>query len=118
MGCTYVRLVPLAEGGGVDLDDGALDQRVRSDELVVGSIVDLACISSDEIRETGENRRTTEMIRVLRVTCSDAQAKLPPSRRRARYLVLPPRVRTVWIRLAPSFVLAGWRPNSNFLFLR
>jgi len=62
--------------------------------------------------------RTTPMIRVLRVTCSDAHAKFPDSKRRARYLTLPPRVRTVWIRLGPSLVLAGCRPSSNFLFLR
>jgi hypothetical protein len=34
-------LVPLAEGGSVDLDDGTLDQSVRLDELIVGSVVNL-----------------------------------------------------------------------------
>lgn len=34
-----VGLVPLTEGGGVDLDDGALGQGVGTDELVVGRVV-------------------------------------------------------------------------------
>lgn len=34
-----VGLVPLAEGVGVDLDDGALGQGVGADELVVGRVV-------------------------------------------------------------------------------
>lgn len=32
-------LVPLAEGGGVDLDDGGAGQGVGADELVVGGVV-------------------------------------------------------------------------------
>jgi len=36
-----VGLIPLPEGGGIDLDDGALDEGVGSDELVVGGVVDL-----------------------------------------------------------------------------
>lgn len=56
------------------------------------------------------------MTRVLRVQPSEAQVKLPESRRRARYLWLPPRVRTVWMRLAPIRVFAGWRPASKALF--
>src|SRR3569833_3449677 len=59
---------------------------------------------------------TTPMTRVLRVHPSDAQAKLPESRRRARYLWFPPRVRTTWIRLAPIRVLSGCRPDSNARF--
>jgi hypothetical protein len=35
-----VGLVPGAEGGGVDLDDGGLGQGVCADELVVGGVVD------------------------------------------------------------------------------
>jgi hypothetical protein len=53
------------------------------------------------------SRLTTPMIRVFLVVCSEAQAKFPESRRRARYLRLPPRTRTVWMRFAPSLVLAG-----------
>ena len=34
-------LVPLPERSSIDLDDGTLDECVRSDKLVVGSIVDL-----------------------------------------------------------------------------
>jgi hypothetical protein len=62
--------------------------------------------------------RTTLMIRVFLVTFSEPHAKLPVSRRSARYLCPPPRTRTVWIRFAPSLVPAGWRPSSNFRFLR
>lgn len=56
------------------------------------------------------------MTRTLRDMPSEPQEKLPDSRRRARYLVLPPRVRTRWIRLVPIRVLAGWRPFSKALF--
>ena len=34
-------LVPLTEGGRIDLDDGTLDKRVCPDKLVVGRIVHL-----------------------------------------------------------------------------
>lgn len=62
---------------------------------------------------------TTWRRRVLRVTCSEPQAKLPVSRRRARYLTLPPRVRTEWTRFdESSLVMAGWRPSSNLRALR
>lgn len=56
------------------------------------------------------------MMRVLRVQPSEPQAKLPESRRSALYLELPPRVRTVWTRLWPILVLAGWRPASKARF--
>lgn len=56
------------------------------------------------------------MMRVLRVQPSEPQAKLPESRRRALYLWLPPRVRMVWMRLAPIRVLAAWRPASKARF--
>ena len=36
-----MRLVPLTEGGSVDLDDGAFDKGVGSDEFIVRGIVDL-----------------------------------------------------------------------------
>lgn len=38
-GLAVVGLVPLTEGGGVDLDDGRLGQGVGADELVVGRVV-------------------------------------------------------------------------------
>jgi hypothetical protein len=38
---TYMRLIPLTEGGSIDLDDCALDEGVGSDKLVVRSVVDL-----------------------------------------------------------------------------
>ena len=38
---TYVRLVPLPEGGSIDLDDSALDKGVRPDELVVARVIHL-----------------------------------------------------------------------------
>lgn len=34
-------LVPLTEGGGVDLDDGTLDEGLGSEQLVVGGVVNL-----------------------------------------------------------------------------
>jgi Trm5-related predicted tRNA methylase len=36
-----VGLVPLTEGGSVDLDDGAFNEGIGSNEFVVGGIVDL-----------------------------------------------------------------------------
>ena len=39
---TYVRLVPLTEGGSIDLDDGALHKSVCPDKLVVRGVVHLA----------------------------------------------------------------------------
>uniref|UniRef100_A0A2M4C9Q2 Putative secreted protein n=1 Tax=Anopheles marajoara TaxID=58244 RepID=A0A2M4C9Q2_9DIPT len=61
---------------------------------------------------------TTSMIRHLRAIPSEAQAKFPASRRRARNFLFPPRVRTRCTRVAPILVLAAGRPNSYFLFLR
>lgn len=39
---THVSLVPLPEGGGIDFDNGALDQGLGSEQLVVGGVVDLS----------------------------------------------------------------------------
>ena len=39
-GLSVVRLVPLTEGGGVDLDHGRSGQGVRPDQLVVRRVVD------------------------------------------------------------------------------
>lgn len=37
-----VGLVPLSEGGGVDVDNGRLDEGLGSQKLVVGGVVSLA----------------------------------------------------------------------------
>jgi len=36
---TVVDLVPFLEGGGIDFDDGVLDESLGSDQLVVSSVV-------------------------------------------------------------------------------
>jgi hypothetical protein len=74
---------------------------------------------------------TTSRTRVLQATPSDAHEKLPLSNLRALNFLLPPLVRTKCIRFWPiyipgkyliefltivTFVLAGGRPISNFLF--
>jgi len=117
-GLAVVSLVPLTERRGIDLDDGRLGKGVGADELVVGRVVwgPLSAISSAYQAMGSPNSQVTTITRVLRVTPSEAQAKLPESRRRARCLWLPPRVRTVWTRLAPIRVPAGWRPASKALF--
>lgn len=48
MVCTYVSLVPLAEGGRIDLDDGVLDEGVRPDKLVVRGVVHLGRDTSSQ----------------------------------------------------------------------
>jgi small nuclear ribonucleoprotein (snRNP)-like protein len=75
-GKAYVGLVPLAEGGSVDLDDGTLDQSVRLDELVVGSVVNLDRQIKICLNTKVESKLTTPMILVFRVTCSEPQAKV------------------------------------------
>lgn len=95
-GLAVVGLVPLTEGRSVDLDDGGLGQGVRADKLVVRGVVWISKFSlSSPSNHLGANVQATPMTRVLRVHPSEAQAKLPESRRSARYLWLPPRVRTV-----------------------
>ena len=54
-----------------------------------------------------EGWNDTDITRTFRAMPSEPQEKLPESRRRARYFVFPPRVRTRWILLAPIRVLAG-----------
>ena len=52
-----VGLVPLTEGGGVDLDDGGLGQGVCADQLVVGRVVgddDDTRLAGDAFRGPGE----------------------------------------------------------------
>jgi len=97
-GLAVVSLVPLTERSGIDLDNGGLGQGVGTDELVVGGVVFRYLSVSEPIFKINrelQNLQATTMTRVLRVQPSLAQAKLPESRRRARYLWLPPRVRTV-----------------------
>ena len=55
-----VRLVPLAEGSGVDLDDGGFCERVCADELVVGRVegdADDADLAGDAFGAPGEVAR-------------------------------------------------------------
>jgi hypothetical protein len=111
-------LIPLSERRRIDLNDSSLDERVGPDQLVVRSVVHLQNMSLVAKNILSRVIHTTLIIRVLRVTCSEPQAKLPESRRRARYLRLPPRTRTECMRFTPSLVLAAWRPSSNFRFLR
>lgn len=48
-----VLLVPLTEGGGIDLDDGALHEGVRAHQLVVRGVVD----DTEDPRLTGDSLR-------------------------------------------------------------
>lgn len=49
MGETHVRLVPLSEGGSVNVDNGTLDEGLGSEKLVVGSVVSLIITSAPSI---------------------------------------------------------------------
>lgn len=42
---TYVSLVPLSEGGSVNVDNTRLDEGLGSEKLVVGSVVSLDNVS-------------------------------------------------------------------------
>lgn len=42
-GLRVVRLVPLTEGGRVNVDDGRLDEGLGTEQLVVGGVVPLGC---------------------------------------------------------------------------
>ena len=56
-GLAVVGLVPLTEGGGIDLDDGRLGEGVGADELVVGRVVDDTDdtgLAGDTLRAPGE----------------------------------------------------------------
>jgi hypothetical protein len=106
-GLGVVGLVPLPEGGGIDLDDRGLDEGVGSDKLVVGRVVRLVArdkqvdrrsnvsvvilaSSLSELRHEAAGKDgsglTTPTIRVFFVQCSEAQAKFPDSSLRARCL--------------------------------
>lgn len=74
-GLTIVSLVPLTEGGGIDLDDGALDEGLGTDELVVGGIVDDiddTGLAADGLASPGEVARVKTEGTVLDVATTDA----------------------------------------------
>jgi len=103
-----MRFVPLAERCGINLNDSTLDKGVGSNELVIGGVVHLNLqVTMGNSSIVTRRTHTTPISLVLRVTCSEAHAKFPLSRRRARCFKFPPRTRTVWMRLGPSLVLAG-----------
>jgi len=74
---SVVSQVPLSEGSSIDLDDGALDQSVGSDQLVVGSVVnddeDLS-LSGDLFRRPGEVSGVKLEGLELVVTTSDTES--------------------------------------------
>lgn len=59
-GDVVVLLVPLTERRGVDLDDGRLDEGVRSDKLVVGGVVDLDEKVSGMAGRKGQGKTKTD----------------------------------------------------------
>merc|ERR1719323_2338171 len=59
---------------------------------------------------------TTSRRRTFRVQFSDPHAKLPLSRRRARYFLFPPRQRTVRTRFSPNLQSATGLPISYLRF--
>lgn len=75
-GLAVVGLVPLSEGGGVDLDNGGLGQGVGSDELVVGRVVgdgDDTGLAGAALGSPGEVTRlqTESTVLVVAATGSD-----------------------------------------------
>jgi hypothetical protein len=72
-----VRLVPLTEGGGIDLDDGAAGQGVGSDQLVVGRVVcdgDDTGLAGAALGAPGEVARVETQGTVLVVTAAGADS--------------------------------------------
>lgn len=74
-GLAVVGLVPLPEGGGVDLDDGGAGQGVGADELVVGGVVgddDDTGLAGAALGGPGEVARVEAQSAVLVVTAAGA----------------------------------------------
>ena len=74
-GLAVVGLVPLAEGGGVDLDDGALGEGVGADELVVRGVegdADQAGLAGAALGSPGEVTRVEAEGPVLVVAAAGA----------------------------------------------
>lgn len=74
-GLAVVGLVPLSEGSGIDLDDGAAGQGVGTDELVVGRVVgdgDDTGLAGAALGSPGEVARVEAQGAVLVVTAAGA----------------------------------------------
>lgn len=74
-GLAVVGLVPLTEGGSVNLDDGRLGQGVGSDQLVVGRVVgddDNTSLAGAALGGPGEVARVETQSTVLVVTAAGA----------------------------------------------
>ena len=68
-------LVPLAEGGGIDLDDAVLHEGVGADELVVGGVVhdvQKTSLLCDSLRSPGEAASVETKSTLLDVATTDA----------------------------------------------
>ena len=59
-GLGVVRLVPLMERGGVDLDDRALHEGVRPDEFVVRRVIDLKYSARYTVSEPSQGYSKTK----------------------------------------------------------
>lgn len=74
-GLAVVGLVPLTEGGGIDLDDGRLGQGVGADQFVVGRVVghdDDTGLARDALRSPREVARVETQGTELAVTTAGA----------------------------------------------
>ena len=82
----------LSEGSAIDGDDGALDESLGSDKLVVRRVVDNvddSALSGSGLGSPGEGSLNS------RVKNLKGGRIITWSSRRARYLMFPPRVRTL-----------------------